>query len=400
GVFFGRLIQAAVSRQREFLADASSVQFTRDPSGLRNALVKIGRVQGSRIRHPDVEEVGHMLFAPGMMRWFATHPPLLDRIRALDPGFDPASAGDLRLEVKPQPLGVVQVVARDRVPQSFADPDVLRRQFVRVDPGSITGRVGNPGAAEVRRAELLRESLSTLPSAARTDRAVARLIALVLDPQPEYRRMQRQKIAARLGRALADLVVEEAVQIERFPPDRRLPLLAEIVPALRLLPRESRAVLLECLAELCRVDGEIAIFEYALCTLAREYLVEGLDPRRRPRAIRMGSVTAELQTVFSTLAAHGHADAAARETAYWSGMGLLVTDRPGPPYRPVPGWTNALDRALRCLDGLGAADKRQLVAALAAIIVHDGQVTVEEGELLRVICAVLHCPLPPLVEPV
>jgi hypothetical protein len=89
GLFFGRLLQAAVSRQRERLADASGVQFTRNPEGLKGALVKIAGVsQGSRIVEADAEQAAHMLFAPGLSRFFATHPPLTERIRALDPHFD------------------------------------------------------------------------------------------------------------------------------------------------------------------------------------------------------------------------------------------------------------------------------------------------------------------------
>ena len=98
GLFFGRLIQAAVSRNRESLADASAVQFTRDPQGLRDALVKIGALgAGSRILDADAEEVAHMLFAPGLQRAFATHPPLIDRIRAIDP--DAPEGEDGKVEV-------------------------------------------------------------------------------------------------------------------------------------------------------------------------------------------------------------------------------------------------------------------------------------------------------------
>ena len=92
GVFFGRLIQAAVSRQRETLADASSVQFTRNPAGLAGALKKIGGLaEGSRLNSPHAEEASHLFFANGMsdsVFSFATHPPLVERIRALDPSFD------------------------------------------------------------------------------------------------------------------------------------------------------------------------------------------------------------------------------------------------------------------------------------------------------------------------
>ena len=88
GVFVGRILQAAVSRHRERLADASAVQFTRNPAGLVGALLKIAGVKaGSRLLAPDRDEVAHMLFAPGMARLFATHPPIAERVRELDPSF-------------------------------------------------------------------------------------------------------------------------------------------------------------------------------------------------------------------------------------------------------------------------------------------------------------------------
>ena len=93
GVFCARLIKAGVSRQREYLADASAVQFTRQTDGIANALKKIGGYSGSSyIREADPEEISHMLFGTGskLFGWFATHPPLTERIRALDPDFDEA----------------------------------------------------------------------------------------------------------------------------------------------------------------------------------------------------------------------------------------------------------------------------------------------------------------------
>jgi len=93
GLFFGHLIKSAVARQREFLADAAAVQFTRNPMGLANALKKIGGVaHGSRIRSPLAEEASHMFFGNGLRgAWFgifATHPSLKKRIKLLDPNFD------------------------------------------------------------------------------------------------------------------------------------------------------------------------------------------------------------------------------------------------------------------------------------------------------------------------
>jgi Zn-dependent protease with chaperone function len=399
GVFFGRLIQAAVSRQREFLADASSVQFTRDAAGLRNALVKIGSVEGSRIRHPDAEEVAHMLFAPGMTRWFATHPPLVERIRALDPSFDPAEFRDLRLEVKPQPLGVVSVVD-EPLPKSFSDPEVLSRQFVPVDPAEVPGRVANPGAREVGYARTLRESLPQAWLSSNGDRAgaaAALLLTLVLDTAPAVRSIQMQRIRASMGEEFETLVDEQIPRVERLLPEQRLPLLGQIVPRLRGLPRETRARILDCLSLLCRADGQIAIFEYALSALAQLYLREMLEPLRQARPVQLRHVIAELQVVFSTLAEQGHASDEARGLAYAQGVARVGLELP-PPFRPVPGWAGALDRALRCLDGLSPPEKARVIEGLAATVVHDGKVTITEGELLRAICAMLHCPLPPLAE--
>jgi len=120
GVFFGRLIQAAVSRQREVLADASAVQFTRNPSGLAGALKKIGGLtDGSRINSPHAEEASHLFFANGLGdSLFATHPPLVERIRALDPSFDgrfPRVIQERPSDVSPAP-GAAQLSRPPQIP--------------------------------------------------------------------------------------------------------------------------------------------------------------------------------------------------------------------------------------------------------------------------------------------
>ena len=89
GMLFGNLIKAAVSRQREFLADASAVQFTRNPEGIAGALKRIGAaVFGSKLIGPRAAEASHMYFAEGVASLFATHPPLNVRIRRIDPRWD------------------------------------------------------------------------------------------------------------------------------------------------------------------------------------------------------------------------------------------------------------------------------------------------------------------------
>ena len=399
GVFFGRLIQAAVSRQRELLADASAVQFTRDTTGLRDALLKIGSVRGSRIRHPEAEEVAHMLFAPGMTRWFATHPPLAERIRALDPAFDPARFDNLRLEVKPQPLGVVEVVSNGRLPRSLLKNAVPAHRSMQLDPAGLPGLVGNPGIREMAQASALRESLADKFDGDDGDhlaRATALLFALVLDAAPAVRSMQLQKLQASFGTRLEAHVIGQSGRIAGLGPGLHLALLGEIVPVIRQLPTTARHQILDCLGALCRTDGVTSVFEYAVCTLARSYIGDSLAPGRVVRMVNIAHTTAELQILFSTLAAHGHTQPDAAAQAYSAGMAHLGLAQI-PSFSPVPGWSGALDRALHCLDGLPPADKARLIEALGTTVVHDGQVTSTEAELLRAICAVLRCPLPPLV---
>ena len=125
GVFFGRLIKAAFSRQREYLADASAVQFTRQTSGLTGALKKIGGLEaGSQLRSPKTENVSHMLFGEGKKAaaLYATHPPLLQRIQVLEPGFTPSNLDELRQRWSAQPPDGLQEDYR----MGFADAPVAQ----------------------------------------------------------------------------------------------------------------------------------------------------------------------------------------------------------------------------------------------------------------------------------
>jgi len=396
GVFFGRLIQAAVSRQREGLADASAVQFTREPEGLKGALVKIGGFdQGSKLQSVRVDEVAHMLFAPGISRLFATHPPLIERIRALDPSFQESEFA--RVDSGPQ-IGS-QIAGDQLTSESMPDLDADFGGPVAAQPRTIAQLVGNPGTPHVRVAQALAQTLPAelLSNLEAPGRALGMLLALVLDRKEEVRSRQLEIVKANLGERALGLIEQAktaAAQLEHF---QRLPMLQTLFPSLRRLTRENRARIVDGLDRLIRVDRRIEIFEYALGTLARIYLQDELQPATSARALKIDQVTAELQTVFSTLAGHGTSDETQARRAYEIGMHHLLPEI-GPPYRPIPGWAPALDGALKCIDSLAPAGKEQVVEALVKTIALDQQLTVAEAELLRAICASIHCPLPPLMN--
>ncbi|HZF26620.1 MAG TPA: M48 family metallopeptidase [Steroidobacteraceae bacterium] len=399
GVFFGRLIQAAVSRRREELADASAVQFTREPEGLKGALVKIGGYDmGSKLQNVGVDEVAHMLFASGMTRLFATHPPLVERIRALDPSFKESEFS--RVDSGPQlDAAAGEHLTSESLPSLDADFGNLASGLVAAQSKTIARLVGNPGTPHVKVAQALKQSLppELLTNLEAPGRALGMLLALVLDPKAEVRARQLTIVKERLGESALGLIAQAESAAAQLEPFQRLPLLQSLFPSLRRLTRESRLRILEGLERLIRVDGRIEIFEYALGTLARIYLQDELRPTGSTSVLKLNQVTTELQTVFSTLSEHGTTDPARARRAYEIGMHHLLPEI-RPPYQPVPGWAPALDRALQCLDRLAPAGKEQLVEALVKTIALDEQLTVGESELLRVVCASIHCPLPPLMD--
>ncbi|WP_028925560.1 M48 family metallopeptidase [Pseudonocardia acaciae] len=380
GVFFGRLIKAAVARQREYLADASAVQFTRQTAGIAGALKKIGGLEeGSKLRHGKAEDVSHMLFGDGSrgVSWFATHPPLAERIKVLEPSFDPAELEELRTRW-----------AR-RVPSGMDEDRVLG-----IRPEAVVSAVGDPGVEAYRRAE---EILAEIPEpllerARRVDTVVPLLFGLLVSSDG-----QRAVIADRHGAPLASAAGGEADAVARLDPALRLPLAQVAFSALRRVERAELERVLGTVSALIHADGTVDVFEYCLSTLLHTELHELLyhRPPWGARPQRLGSARHKVAALLAALAGVGGRDRAAAEAAYRAG---LERAHPGHwiPYRPPVPDIGVLDSVWAVLDGLDVRDKAVLVQSVVLVIAHDGAVTVREAELLRTVCAVLHCPLPPM----
>ena len=176
-----------MSRQRESLADASAVQFTRDPNGLRNALVKIGALEaGSRFSDADAEEVAHLLFAEGIPRAFATHPPLLERIRELDPSFQPSEFEAARRRMNEERATAGEEDTERTIPAADRAKQ-LQQGAVVLAPAAIAQLVGSPGTDHMVQAQ---EILASLPAsferaARQPAQSAALFIALAIDVSPK-----------------------------------------------------------------------------------------------------------------------------------------------------------------------------------------------------------------------
>ncbi len=407
GLFFGRMIKAAVSRSREVLADASAVQFTRQTSGLAGALKKIaGLHDGSRLgERAEAEEVSHMLFGDGtgLSGLFATHPPVLQRIQALEPSFKAESLERLRAQwLAAPPSGLEEDVqlglagsTRTALPQASVQ--------LSVSPPMVASQVADPREDDYRRADAI---VASMPAelralAGRRDAAGALLLGLLLDADPDVADRQRSEIVARLGvQAAAEARRLRDEHLRSLHPALRMPLAALAFPAMRLRPRPELATFLDTVHAIVHADGRVSLFEYCLGRLREVQLRVALDPGRYARFGRRkpGGVRREFATLLAVVAQAGHpGDPDGARRAYLAGM-QRVLPRDHLPYAPPADGVLALDEVWGALDALDPLAKQVAVEAITDAVSHDGRVSVAEAELLRTICGVLHCPLPPLLE--
>jgi Zn-dependent protease with chaperone function len=417
GVFFARIIKASISRQREYLADASAVQFTRQADGIAGALKKIGGLaEGSKLDSHDGEEVSHMLFGDGVgySALFATHPALVDRIRRLQPQFDPAEFTAIAADwSQPRRVGETDdalasvggfAPMRARGSHGVVAPGVslpAASHPLRVSANGVAGQVGRPDDEDYRAAAVLGSTIPPLLAAAAhaRDRCMALVYALLLNPQAEVRARQLERIRRSHDAGTAADVETLAESTAGLHPMHRLPLAAMAFPALRRQPRPTLQRFVIILRELIHADGQVSLDEYCLARLVGVQVIDALSPAQT-RVIgraRLTEADAELRDLFAVLAAYGHEDAESARRAYILGLHEVLPDAK-PDYRPPADWALALDRALPRLDQLVPAGKERVVRGMTQAISADGMVSVREAELLRTVCASLHCPLPPLLQ--
>ena len=403
GMFFGRMIKASVSRSRERLADASAVQFTRQTAGLAGALKKIaGLPDGARLSdRADAEEASHMLFGDGVgfSGLFATHPPILERIQALEPGFRGEQLEGLRRQWALSPPSGLQ---EDRMMGLDAHPGRLPARDARLDvtPPMVAAQVGRPEADDYQRADAIVHGMpDALRRLAQSREAVVPLVlGLLLDDDPALQGRQLPEITARLGDEVARAArALHGGDLASLHPMQRLPLAALAFPVLRRRPRPELETLLDTVHAVVHGDGQVSLFEYCLGRLLEVQLRESLDPRRHARFGRRkpGNVRQEFATLLAVVAQAGNpSDPAAAQRAYLAGL-QRVLPRDHLPYAPPASGVLALDEVWPALDALEPLAKQLMVEAVTAAASHDGRISVAESELLRTICGVLHCPLPP-----
>jgi len=393
GVFFAKLIKSAVSRQREFLADAASVQFTRNPSGLASALRKIWKRRGSRLSAVHAEEASHLFFADGLANaWvslMATHPPIEERIRRIDPSL----------------LAVPDAEPEGAVSRRSAPPARPVAAMADVAPDGA-GMIGLAGELDADGLALAEASVTGLPESLRAAaqspvEAEAILLALLLSSDAALR--SRQLAALREGgdSGPADGVAAVLPAVDVLPGPARAPLAALAVAGLRDTTAERYEAFRRRLDATIAGDNAISLFEYMLQRMIRRRLDPVFRKTRTVPTTFYGarSLAEPVSTLLSSLAYWGADTEQDAVRAFRAGAAVLPSGQPFS-LRPADRCgLDAVDLALGEIESASPLMKRLVLRACAACVASDRKVTVDEAELIRAVADAFDCPIPPLAIP-
>ena len=395
GLFFARLIKAAVSRQREYLADASSVQFTRNPDAIAGALDQIrSSAGGTLIANRYAEDMSHMFFGQSVKMWMGgllnTHPPLDERIRRVNPRFQPSDYRTARAA----PTAVIEPIGVQLTGRRAGD---LSTTWGRT-PAQSAALVGTMDSGKVDYAGRLLASIpGALVEALRDPDRAGPVMAALLLAEPEAAR--ENQLRAIPGKAVAERVRVVAPLTRGLGLAYHLPVVDLALAAVKRLQPGAKLEILAAIEAVINADRRVSLHEFVVLALVRSQLTE------RPKPVetrRLAELRAEAATVLALVAYAGtRADTtgardAALQAAIRAGAAVLKI----PENVPSPA-TLTLDTASRSLDALRSLAPMQkglLVQGLFAAVTQDGTIRVAEAGLMRVVGAVLDCPLPPLLE--
>lgn len=396
GHLLGRLIQAAVCRQREFLADASAIQFTRNPDGIAGALKKIGGfATGSRIRSPASSDICHMFFGQAISSLFATHPPLIDRIRKIQPGFDgrfeKITITESRLEPDHRtPRKPEEDFLYRPVSQMAIDADSVVKQAGRIRPENVASSSDLLFAIPAKIKDELNDMLG----------AVAIVGVLLLDRDPEEKKRQIQALQQIATPELIRHIQILDKELSGLNPRFRLPLLDLAIPTLRMLSPGQYAKLNRYIDVLIEADNKLTIFEFSLKQIITHRLASVFNPKQQKIVYRnITPLIPDIECLLSKLAYVGHHDAAKIKGAFTAALAQLPLPADSLELLPENKVSfHALDVALQRFSVASPAVKRIILKACSHCILFDKVVSLEEAELLRAIAYSMDIPVPPFIS--
>jgi len=403
GTFFGGLIKAAVSRQREYLADASAVQFTRNSDGIAGALKRIGGLEfGSKVENPGAPEVSHAFFAQGvsgfMQSLAATHPPLAKRILRIDPQWDGKFDTSDKADSPREEADKKETMTREALANKVA---AVVTGAAMADVATAIDQIGKPKPETINYARsLLAELPLVIKEAAREPYGARAVIyALVLDPGQAVRGRQLAHLQQYADPDVLVLTHKLLAEMDGLDIKFRLPIIDIAIPALKQCSLDQYQAFRDNLVALIDMDARVELLEWSL----QKILFNHLDgqffklAQTKTRYSNAGQLDQEIELILSIMAYAGQQDqdeieaafSAATKTLEVSGLQLVAKNEVTLP---------DLDRALQKLERLTPLAKPQLLKACAASVLRDQKISPVEIELLRAFSDALGCPMPPIVS--
>lgn len=404
GTFFGGLIKAAVSRQREYLADASAVQFTRNPDGITSALKRIGGLEsGSILKNPGAPEISHALFAQGVSGFVqslsATHPPLAKRILRIDPHWD----GKFDASNKVSTVQDEEVSKKEnKISGSISQNNIatILSGAAMIDVANAIDQVGNPKLETINYTRLLIEDLPEFIKEQAREPYGARALfySLLMDQGSEVREKQIEYLQVHADPDVFVLTRQLLLEMNQLEIRFRLPLIDMAIPTLKQLSQAQYQVFRNNMDILINMDSRVDLMEWTL----QKIMVNHLDAQFfKPSKTQTGSsqileLKQEVELILSVIVYAGQKNQIDIKTAFSAAVEILeISDLKLLKNHEI-GLAD-LDQALEKLQKLKPQAKQKLLKGCAASAQSDHKILSVEVELLRAFSDVFGCPMPPII---
>lgn len=406
GNFFGNLIKASVSRQREFLADASAVQFTRNPDGLAGALMKIGGLKsGSKVDAPMAKDASHLFFGSAFSSSiFATHPPLDIRIGRLLPHWEGEFSGsDLPVITKRTDRDTSQLSDEPSHPAVSQLSDSGKSISLSEAEAAESMRAVHPEQVALGQeihGNLPREWIDACHS---HDGARAMVFALLLAQDENLRNAELDILKKNCPEETYDAVCDLFCEVGQLHSSIKFSLIDLSIPTLRHLSLDEYRSFRTLTDQLIASDSQVDLFEFALLKVVQRHLDAYFEkaPPPRIRYRNFGVLEEETGILLSTLAALSHpGNKEAIRSAFERGASSIAgSNGPAVSFQPAEKCgLDSIDRALGKFNLAMPTMKRELLIAASRSVLADEMVSSNEAELIRAIADAIGCPIPPFVK--
>ncbi len=404
GIFFASMIKAAISRQREYLADASAVQYTRNNLGIANALKKIGGwTIGSHLAAPKASEYSHFYIADGVSMiargLFETHPPLKARISRIDPQWD----GEFPL-VKRTRQQIMDHHKRKKVSDAQSFKTSAKHIFnaennANVSVAAITSAIALTGMPNMDHVQYAQNMLSDIPSNLLRDihqplNAYAIVLLLLIHNDIDNWEKRIAGIDKDMSKIIMSILREHVPIIKGLPIKYRLPLLELAMPALKSLSVARQGIFKKDVIKTLQSNNKIELWEWSLYRIIRLSLNQP-EPTTAKYS-RFSQVKNECELILATISHLGSKDKTKQQSAFYTAAAHLGLQTSSPEKFTLS--TSALRQALQKVAQLRPLLKPRFLKALVLAVQSNDEIEVEEVELIRAISESIDCPMPPILS--